>query len=89
MPPPLLIPTAASKTAPHDGGNCRKMCAVAPVAQMDRVAASEAAGRWFESNRARHFKTKTYAHAGPRRYHGLTIPRTQRRGKRITALPAP
>ena len=26
----------------------------APVAQLDRVAASEAAGRWFESSRARH-----------------------------------
>src|SRR6185437_9464805 len=25
----------------------------APVAQLDRVAASEAAGRWFESSRAR------------------------------------
>jgi lipoyl-dependent peroxiredoxin len=30
----------------------------APVAQLDRVAASEAAGRWFESSRARHLRKK-------------------------------
>jgi hypothetical protein len=29
----------------------------APVAQLDRVAASEAAGRWFESSRARQFNS--------------------------------
>ena len=30
----------------------------APVAQLDRVQASEACGRWFESTRARHEKTQ-------------------------------
>jgi hypothetical protein len=37
---------------PSCGYSC-KINVVAPVAQMDRVAASEAAGRWFESSRAR------------------------------------
>lgn len=27
----------------------------APVAQLDRVAVSEAVGRWFESSQVRHF----------------------------------
>jgi hypothetical protein len=27
----------------------------APVAQLDRVSASEAEGHWFESSQARHF----------------------------------
>src|SRR5690242_17027375 len=31
---------------------------------MDRVAASEAAGRWFESSRARHLKSYRYAASG-------------------------
>ena len=53
---PRLRPPSRPRRFPHRGGNCRKMRPVAPVAQMDRVAASEAAGRWFESNRARHLK---------------------------------
>ena len=37
-------------------GGCAGMLALsAPVAQMDRVLASEAKGRAFESRRARHF----------------------------------
>ena len=39
----------------------------APVAQLDRVTASEAVGRGFESRRARHFPQGLY------RIHGLQI----------------
>src|ERR1700683_5296141 len=44
----------------------------APVAQLDRVAASEAAGRGFESRRARQFQIKSYsyAHLGLHRRYG-------------------
>ena len=53
---PHSSPRAPLQTiTPWCGYSC-KIRAVAPVAQMDRVAASEAAGRWFESNRARHLK---------------------------------
>src|SRR5690606_41858034 len=31
----------------------------APVAQLDRVSASEAEGRWFESSRVRHLDRKS------------------------------
>jgi hypothetical protein len=46
----------------------------APVAQLDRVAASEAAGRWFESSRARqlhrvHSGHIGNSHARPERLH--------------------
>ena len=57
----------------------------APVAQMDRVAASEAAGRWFESNRARHFKTRTYR-AGPRRRRGSLLPGGRQTGPQCRSI---
>jgi len=41
MSAPTPHPTAVATTIPHRGGNCREMRPVAPVAQMDRVAASE------------------------------------------------
>ena len=37
------------------GGGAGMLALPAPVAQMDRVLASEAKGRAFESRRARHF----------------------------------
>ena len=37
------------------GGGAGMLTILAPVAQMDRVLASEAKGRAFESRRARHF----------------------------------
>jgi len=37
------------------GGGAGMLTIPAPVAQMDRVLASEAKGRAFESRRARHF----------------------------------
>jgi hypothetical protein len=48
------VPTVTVQTITLSCGYSCKINNVAPVAQMDRVAASEAAGRWFESNRARH-----------------------------------
>ncbi len=36
----------------------------APVAQLDRVSASEAEGHWFESSRARHFCRGAMARGG-------------------------
>jgi hypothetical protein len=41
------LPAASSIATPYD----------APVAQLDRVSASEAEGRAFESRRAHHFST--------------------------------
>lgn len=74
---PIPLPTTPSKRLPHPAATLVKSAACAPVAQMDRVAASEAAGRWFESNRARHFKTRTYARSGPPRApRRVTAPRS-------------
>ena len=55
FPPPH--PTLA--TISHRCGTAVKWQVDALVAQLDRVAASEAAGRWFESSRARHSLTST------------------------------
>src|SRR5579864_6897336 len=45
---------SGARPAGHDAQDGCRMAGLAPVAQLDRVAASEAAGRWFESSRARH-----------------------------------
>jgi hypothetical protein len=42
----------------------------APVAQLDRVSASEAEGHWFESSQARHFPQA--------RKHSRSVPAAQR-----------
>ena len=60
-PLPVLVPPSCHDGAHFAGMSCR-ITADAPVAQLDRVAASEAAGRWFESSRARHTDPATPAH---------------------------
>jgi len=42
-----------------------------PVAQLDRVTVSEAVGRWFDSSRVRHKKTKTELSRSTANYSSL------------------
>ena len=51
---PILSPPPTLATISQRRGSAVKWQIDALVAQLDRVAASEAAGRWFESSRARH-----------------------------------